>query len=51
MERYAKGIDLEFMELDAEPRLTYQDAFMLGLAQDVEEMEGETDSAAFPEWA
>jgi hypothetical protein len=51
MERYAKDIDLEFMELDTEPRLTHWDAFMLGLAQEVEEMGAETDSAAFPEWA
>jgi aryl carrier-like protein len=51
MERYAKGIDLEFMELDAEPRLTHWDAYMLGLAQDIEEAGGETDSSALAEWA
>jgi hypothetical protein len=51
MERDASGIDLEFMELEAEPRLTHWDAFMLGVAQEAEATEGETDAAVFPEWA
>jgi hypothetical protein len=51
MERYAEGIDLEFMELDAEPRLTHWDAFMLGVAQEIEEVVEGTDSTSFSEWA
>jgi len=51
MEPYAGGIDLEFMELDAEPRLTHWEAFILGLAQEVGPMKREAESNGYSEWA
>lgn len=51
MKSYAKRIDLEFMELDSEPRLTHWEAFILGLAKEVDPVRADTDSSAFAEGA
>lgn len=50
MDDHAIWIDLEFMELDTEPRLTHWEAFLLGLEQEVNQLGEQMESNAFLEW-